>query len=199
MAKQSAKAKFLKSASDWQKAPEVLLPEIAIVGRSNAGKSSFLNQLFGGSLAKVSGTPGKTRLLNFYEFHKKCLLVDLPGYGFASRSKAETRSWQIMIEDYLKNRPTLIGLVLIMDVRRSFSLDEKLLIDFAQNFGLRACLVLTKIDKISRSKTLQAVASITRTQMALKVFSISSLNGAGVKEVESFLLKRWVIGAVEKI
>src|SRR4051812_11511852 len=126
-----SKLQFLKSATKLSEFPRDERPEIAMVGRSNAGKSSVINTLAGGRLAKVSSTPGKTRLLNFFEHKEGYRVVDMPGYGFAVRSGDEVFSWRKMIESYLLERENLMGLMLIMDIRREWTDDEQMLMDLA--------------------------------------------------------------------
>ncbi len=125
---------FLKSAVRLDQCPQEDRPEVAFLGRSNSGKSSLINALTGRkTLAKVSSTPGKTRILNFFDFGPHYRLVEMPGYGFASRGGDEQRSWQRMIEDYLGGRQSLVGLVLIMDIRREMTEDEEMLMRYAQD------------------------------------------------------------------
>ena len=118
------KAKFLKSAVNQEDYPPSDRPEVALVGRSNAGKSSLLNALAGSKIAKVSQEPGKTRLLNFFDYGKQYRFVDMPGYGYASRSGSEILSWQEMITKYSDVRENLHGVVLIMDSARDWQEEE---------------------------------------------------------------------------
>src|SRR6478752_7250400 len=106
---------FIKSAVLPKDYPIHKMAEVAIAGRSNAGKSSFINALTRDKVAKVSSTPGKTRLLNFFNMADSYVLVDMPGYGFASRSNSEVLEWHEMIETYLMSRENLVGLILVMD------------------------------------------------------------------------------------
>ena len=129
------------------------LPEIALVGRSNVGKSSLINHWLGQKkLAKTSATPGKTRLLNFFLIDEKFLLVDLPGYGYAKAAKDEIEKWSGAIDDYINNRPTLKLILLLIDSRRGIGDEDQKIIDWADHKQIPVLLVLTKTDKLSRSE-----------------------------------------------
>jgi GTP-binding protein len=127
-----------------------LLPEIALVGRSNVGKSSLINHLFGQkNLAKTSATPGKTRLLNFFLVDEKFLLVDLPGYGFAKAPKEEIEKWSHAIDTYINTRAMLRLIVLLVDSRRGFNKEDLVLMDWAEHKQIPLLLIFTKTDKLS--------------------------------------------------
>ena len=183
--------KFLKSASDLTGCPEDLVPEVAIAGRSNAGKSTFINGLQGGAIAKVSGKPGKTRLLNFFEVGDNYRLVDMPGYGFASVSASEMKQWQSMIEGYLSLRGNLRGLILIMDIRRNWTQDEQMLVDFMSARELPSIVVLTKADKLKRGPGLQRKKKL-ESDSGLPCFLCSQPKKQGFYEVENFIFDNWV-------
>ena len=183
--------KFLKSASDVSGCPQDNTPEIALAGRSNAGKSSFINGLHGSSIAKISGKPGKTRLLNFFEVGESYRLVDMPGYGFASVSAKEMKLWQEMIENYLSLRGNLRGLILIMDVRRNWTQDEQLLVDFMSARELPSVVVLTKADKLKRGPSLQRKKKI-QNDSGLPCFLCSHPKKQGFYEIEEFIFQNWV-------
>lgn len=125
------KFKFLKSAVFPVDYPPPSRPEIIVTGRSNAGKSSFLNALAGSAIAKVSQQPGKTTLLNFFDVGQHYRLVDTPGYGYSKRSGDEQASWQQMLESYFSLRGNLVGILILMDYKRDFEEDEKMLLRFA--------------------------------------------------------------------
>lgn len=184
--------KFLKSAVLPQDYPETGKKEIAIAGRSNAGKSSFLNAIANSKIAKVSNTPGKTRLLNFFTRGDSYVIVDMPGYGFASRSVAEMRQWHHMIEDYLSGREQLAGLILIMDSRREWSEDEELLKAFTESRGLPMAIVLTKGDKLSKNEIQKSVATIKKDSGLSTVFMTSALKNQGQAEVEDYIFENWI-------
>lgn len=144
---------FIKSAIELSGCPELGLPEVGIVGRSNSGKSSIINALAKRKkMARVSQTPGKTTLLNFYKMDRHYVLVDMPGYGYASRSHSERDAWTPMIESYLQSRECLRGVVLIMDVQRPWSDDENHLIDWLSRVGVPVILVFNKIDKLNQKE-----------------------------------------------
>jgi GTP-binding protein len=185
------KLQFLASAVDMQGCPAETLPEVAIVGRSNAGKSSLINGISNSRIAQVSATPGKTRLLNFYQA-PTFRLVDMPGYGFSSRSGTEQHSWRKMIEPYLATRESLIGLLIVMDIRRDWSQDEEDLLNWMGPRKLSSAVILTKADKISRSAALQKIRVIQKESEIEDVLSTSSLKRTGFKEIEDFIYEAWV-------
>lgn len=189
-----AKVKFLKSAVLPQDFPTADRPEVAISGRSNAGKSSFLNALAGKPVAKVSQSPGKTRLLNFFDFGDHYRFVDMPGYGFASRSGDEIREWTKMVEEYLEARDNLIGICLLMDGRREWQDDEAMLVRFCESMGLRVLVVLTKGDKIHKKDQQKHVDKIERIT-GLPVKMISSEKKWGFEEVEEYIFRNWILDA----
>jgi GTP-binding protein len=148
-----ASAEFVKSATDPSQYPEGKLPEIAFAGRSNVGKSSLINTIARKkNLAKTSSTPGCTRLINFFIVNNEISLVDLPGYGYARAPIASRREWGPMIETYLKRRESLESVIVILDVRRHPSEQDLTLIDWLHHYEIIPTVVLTKIDKISRSQ-----------------------------------------------
>ncbi len=136
--------------------PAVDLPEIAFAGRSNVGKSSLVNTLVNRKrLVKTSSTPGRTRLINFFSINKTFSFVDLPGYGYANVPAFVQKSWGTMIETYLSTRDTLKGVVLIMDIRRIPGQKELDLIDWFKHFNIPEVLILTKTDKLSKTKQIK--------------------------------------------
>ncbi|PWU17775.1 MAG: ribosome biogenesis GTP-binding protein YsxC [Bdellovibrio sp.] len=185
---------FLRSAASPMDYPPANLPEIALAGRSNAGKSSFLNQLSGGGrkpVAKVSQAPGKTRLLNFFEVPAKYRWVDMPGYGFAGCSGHEVRSWKNLVETYLSGREVLAGSLLLMDGRREWTADEENLRAFFHSINLPFAIVMTKADKMTGSAKREAQERILR-QSGAPVFLISNLVGKSADEVEEFCFRSWI-------
>ncbi|MBS1971234.1 MAG: ribosome biogenesis GTP-binding protein YsxC [Bdellovibrionales bacterium] len=184
--------KFIKSAVLPQDYPKTGKKEIAIAGRSNAGKSSFLNAIARSKIAKVSNTPGKTRLLNFFSRGDSYVLVDMPGYGFAARSGDEMREWHTMIENYLSMREELAGLVLVMDSRREWTEDEELLKAYTDSRGLPMAVVLTKSDKLTRNEINQAISKMKKAAGTEAVFMTSALKNIGQEEVEEYLYENWV-------
>lgn len=142
-------ASFLVSNTDYQKCPDPGLPEYAFIGRSNVGKSSLINRLAARSnLAKTSSTPGKTQLINHFIINKSWYLVDLPGYGYAKIGKHEREKWERMIYDYLRNRPNLVCMFVLVDSRHEM---QKADLEFMMNLtelGVPFNLVFTKVDKL---------------------------------------------------
>lgn len=138
------------------------MPQIALVGRSNVGKSSFINAVTGRrKLALVSATPGKTRLINFFCINESFLLVDLPGYGYAQVSQAERRRWGKMIEEYLLSSQHLRHLLILMDIRRDPSDDDRQMAYWAQHYRVPCTIIATKADKIAPSKRKAAAAKLS--------------------------------------
>lgn len=183
--------KFLKSATSPDEYPFPYKPEVAVVGRSNAGKSSFINYLAGQKIAKVSQTPGKTRLLNFFELQGSLYLVDMPGYGFATGDRREVESWKKMIESYLRTRETLRGVLLIMDVRREWSEDEENLAAWLRHEEIPMAIVLNKCDKLSRSQIAARRGKLAQTLGGVPLFVLSSLKKQGIEDVKNLLFKEW--------
>lgn len=186
-----SKLKFVKSATKLSEFPIDKKPEIGFVGRSNAGKSSVINTLGSGRIAKVSSTPGKTRLLNLFDHKEGYRVVDMPGYGFASRGNEEVGSWRRMIESFLLERENLIGLMLIMDIRREWTDDEQLLMDLAASRQVEFGVVLTKTDKISKSATVQAKNKLIQQLSFNCCLPMSNQNREGFAELEKTLFD-WV-------
>lgn len=188
----AASVKFIKSAVLPQDYPPAKRVEIAISGRSNAGKSSFINSLAGKKIAKVSGTPGKTRLLNFFEVGEHYTLVDMPGYGWAARGGNEMADWQQMVESYLLSRETLGGLLLVMDIRRKWADEEEMICQFANKQGFPVALILTKADKLTKSDLNKARTSMERQSGISDIFIISNLKRTGLDPIEEFIFEAWV-------
>ncbi len=159
------RAELLQSAGSARQFPTGGLPEVAFLGRSNVGKSSILNALVGRKqLARTSSTPGKTRLIHFFDVSaggQELALVDLPGYGWAKVSRTERESWGKLVEGYLDDRPPLCLAILLQDLRRDFSEDETLLLDWLDEREVAWQVVVTKVDKLKpmrRAKRLKALA-----------------------------------------
>lgn len=146
-------AEFIKSATDPSHYPEGVFPEVAFVGRSNVGKSSLINTLVRRkNLAKTSNTPGRTQLINFFLINDRYAFVDLPGYGFARVPEAVRRNWGPMVETYLKERPSLRLVILIMDIRRDPAADDLNFLQWLNMYRIPVLQVLTKIDKLSKNQ-----------------------------------------------
>lgn len=178
-----ATAEFIGAiARPGQPAP-AHLPQIAIAGRSNVGKSTLLNRLVGRKrLARTSKQPGRTQEINFFRIDDRFLLVDLPGYGFAKVPREVRDRWGPLIESYLSGTPELLGVVLLVDARRGIAADDERLIDYLARTGLPTLVALTKTDKLNRSGQ---VAAARKVREALGVdedqlLSTSARTGEGV-------------------
>ncbi|MGQ7367064.1 ribosome biogenesis GTP-binding protein YihA/YsxC [Streptococcus suis] len=146
-------AEILLSAVSKAQYPDDDIPEIALAGRSNVGKSSFINTLLGRkNLARTSGKPGKTQQLNFYNIDDKIRFVDVPGYGYAKVSKTERAKWGKMIEEYLTSRDNLRVVVSLVDMRHEPSADDVQMYEFLKYYEIPVIIVATKADKIPRGK-----------------------------------------------
>jgi GTP-binding protein len=177
------------SAAGPEGFPRAGLPEVALLGRSNVGKSSLLNRLAARrGLAFASGKPGTTRLLHFYRVERRggpLLLVDLPGYGFAKVARSERAAWRALIEGYLEARRPLRACVLLQDLRRDVSEDETLLLAWLAERGVPAVVALTKCDKLAPSRRAERVAALARA-FALppeRIVATSARTGLGVTEL----------------
>lgn len=139
------------------------LPEVAFAGRSNVGKSSFINSVINRrNLARTSGKPGKTRTINFYNINESFRLVDLPGYGYASVSKTERESWGTIIEQYLTLRENLREVMLLVDIRHEPSAQDCQMYEWILSYGFTGFVIATKADKISKNKQQQAFKTIMK-------------------------------------
>jgi len=144
--------------------PESNLPEVAFAGRSNVGKSSLLNCLVRRkSFARVSRTPGRTREINFFRVNNGFVLVDLPGYGYARVSKQQKAEWKPLLESYLRRTTQLRGIVLLLDIRRDPSEDDRAMLDFLAEMEVPTIVALTKTDKLSKAAVRERVAELVET------------------------------------
>ncbi|MDD9942563.1 MAG: ribosome biogenesis GTP-binding protein YihA/YsxC [Myxococcales bacterium] len=186
-------ARFIASATDVSQLPAPMFAEVAFAGRSNVGKSSLINSLLGRKkLVRTSSTPGCTRGLNLFrvEFSDGVLdLVDLPGYGYAKRSKAERLSWGPMIENFLTCRQGLRCIVVILDIRRGLLDDDLQLLEFLDHVGHDVLLVATKLDKLPRNKQKPSLAALGRAT-GRRVLGYSSDTGYGRDHLLSAVLQR---------
>jgi len=175
-------AEFVTSATKPSQYPPEGWPEIAFAGRSNVGKSSLINVLVNRKrLVKTSSTPGRTQLVNFFDINKYITLVDLPGYGYAKVPASVKKKWGPMIETYLSGRGTLKGVVVILDIRRTPREEEHNLIAWLAHYSIPSILVLTKVDKLSKTKQAKQRATVARTLARdaadLILFSAKSRHG----------------------
>ena len=166
--------------------PDSLLPEVAFAGRSNVGKSSLLNTLVRRkSFARVSRTPGRTREINFFRVNNNFVLVDLPGYGYARISKEKKAEWRPMIESYLRRTTQLRGIVLLLDIRREPSEDDRAMLDFLAEVEVPTIVALTKTDKLSKAAARESAVEIARALAleAEQVIPFSAHTGEGRVEL----------------
>ena len=184
-------ATFVTSAANLAACPPESLAEVAFAGRSNAGKSSAINAITNQTrLARISKTPGRTQLINFFGLAEGRFLVDLPGYGFAKVPLSVKNKWQEELEKYLRRRQVLCGLVLLSDIRHPLKDFDRMMIDWAVQSGLPLHLLLTKSDKLKRGaaqNTLLAVQKELKPFDNVTVQLFSSLKNDGVIEVRAKL------------
>jgi GTP-binding protein len=181
------KSDLEKIAVKPEQYPNKDMPEIAFAGRSNVGKSSLLNLLTNRKkLARVSGSPGKTRTINFYLINDEFRIVDLPGYGYAKVSKSLTDTWGEMIEEYLENRENLLKVIQLVDIRHKPSDKDVKMYEYLKYYGLDGIVVATKSDKVSRNEMSKNISLIRKT-LGLKgddiVIPVSSLKRTGQEEI----------------
>jgi GTP-binding protein len=190
-------SEFITSAVSKTQYPEGLIPEIAFVGRSNVGKSSIINALTNRRhLAKVSGTPGKTKLINFFLINNNFFLVDLPGYGYAKVSKVEKESWGRIVESYLLGRENLKKVVLLVDCRHKPTNDDIVMHSWIKHFGYNVTVVATKSDKLSKTELRKSELVIRETLKLDKkdmLFFFSSLKKDRKEELINLLFEDIVI------
>lgn len=167
--------------------PAEPLKEIAFAGRSNVGKSSLLNLLTNRKkLARVSGSPGKTRTINFYRINDAFRIVDLPGYGYAKVSKSVSQTWGDMIEAYLENRQALLKVIQLVDIRHAPSKQDVEMYQYLRHFGLDGIVVATKADKVSRNESNKCISVIRKTLKLSgedKVIPVSALKKTGYEQL----------------
>jgi GTP-binding protein len=185
---------FLKSIASLEQAP-ASGGEIAFAGRSNTGKSSAINTLFGRRLAQVSKTPGRTRLINFYALGAERFVVDLPGYGYAKVPDAVRAPWEELLGGYLQKRAPLRGLAVVMDVRHSVTELDRRLLEWFRPTGKPVHVLLTKADKLSREASRKILRQVENDLAALlpgaSVQLFSSLKKTGLEEAVG-VFRRWL-------
>ena len=184
---------MIMSAVRPEQYPDNGFPEFALAGRSNVGKSSFINKMIGRkSLARTSSKPGKTQTLNFYKIEEQLFFVDVPGYGYAKVSKSERGKWGSMIETYLIEREQLRAVIQIVDLRHPPSVDDCIMYDFLGDYHIPTIIIATKADKIPKGKW-EKHKKIVRDTLQLRagdpIILFSSEKGIGMdeawKEIES--------------
>ena len=171
--------------------PDTMLPEFALAGRSNVGKSSFINKMLNRKgLARISSKPGKTQTLNFYLINEILHFVDVPGYGYAKVSKTERAAWGRMIETYFTTREQLKAVVLIVDLRHPPTADDRMMYDFLKHYEIPCVIIATKADKIPKGKW-QKHLKVTKETLELEktdhIVVFSSETGEGKDQAWSIL------------
>ena len=193
-------SEFIKSAVAPSDYPASAYFDIAFAGKSNVGKSSLINTILNRkAIAKTSSTPGKTRLINFFEIRFKTAdksgfvnFVDLPGYGYAKVSKAERNLWRTMIQNYFEQRLQLKGVIVLVDIRHKADIKDSILIDLLKSRNLPFCIIATKSDKVSKSK-IHSVINKLKIEFDIpneKIYAFSSLKKTGINEVLSWIGKQ---------
>jgi len=186
---QIKKAELVAVTAKREQYPPEDMYEIAFVGRSNVGKSSLLNLLTNRkALARVSGNPGKTRTINFYEVNGEFRIADLPGYGYAKVSKSISSTWSGMIDTYLKDRTKLVKVVQLVDIRHSPSALDVQMYEYLKHYGLDGLVVATKSDKVSKNesaKSISQIRKILRMEPEDLVIPVSVLNKKGHEDLLS--------------
>ena len=184
---------FVTSAAKPDQVPFSEMPEVAFVGRSNVGKSSLINALTNqNKLAKASNTPGRTRLLNFFNLDEQLMLVDLPGYGYAKAPKTEVEQWQALTRDYLRGRPQLQRILILVDGRHGVKPVDREMMDLLDKTANSYQLVLTKADKCKKQELqliwLEATQEVAKHAAAHpQVVVTSSEKKDGISELRAFL------------
>jgi GTP-binding protein len=180
----------MASAGGWR--PETNFPEVAFAGRSNVGKSSLLNLLLRRrKFARVSNTPGRTREINFFEVNNAFILVDLPGYGYARVSKERREEWRPLIEGYLRHATQLRGVVLLLDIRRDPTPEDRQMLDYLAEIGVPTLIAVTKTDKLTAQATatrvvqLAAALELDPEQMV----TVSAHTGVGRDELAAAMVE----------
>ena len=188
-------SEIVVSAIRKEQYPAEGLPEIALVGRSNVGKSSATNALLNRrNFARTSQTPGKTRTINFYKINNEFYFVDLPGYGYAKVSKSEKDKWGVIMERYLQDRQELCAIFLLVYIRHEPTNDDVMMYEWIKHFGYNCVVIATKADKISRGQY-QKHISIIRKKLQLekdeKVIPLSSSKKTGVEDVWNEIIAQY--------
>ena len=179
----SLRSRFLGSFMELNQLPKDRRPQIAIAGRSNVGKSSLLNRLLGSRrLAKVSGTPGKTRSLNFFLVNDHFYLVDLPGYGYAKAPLSLKQKWGKLVKEYLETTEHIVGLILLLDCRRETTTQDNELVNWLTERQLPVLVALTKADKLSRVRLADKVRN-AEIEFDTSVIACSASSGLGKNEL----------------
>lgn len=183
------KAKFLLSQSSFGAFPQQGMPEIAMAGKSNVGKSSLINSLTRNSkLARTSSAPGKTRLINYYGINEDFLLVDLPGYGFAKAPKSEQEKWSRMIEGYLVGSENLKHVFHLVDIRHTPTREDQMMTEYLRHYDIPFTVIATKADKLSKAQRSRSIPVICRT-LAVQPWEVMTYSSEDLTGREALLEK----------
>jgi len=181
-------AKFIISAEKLSQCPESSLDEYPLLGRSNVGKSSFINGLANHKkLAKTSNTPGKTRLINFFNFSERFMISDLPGYGYAKVSREAQNRWQKYLEEYLLNRKQIKSLIQLIDARHEIQKNDLQMREWVEAYNMPVITVLTKMDYVSKSKAFNVVKKIEK-QLGGPVLPFSAIDNRYNEGIFDYLI-----------
>ncbi len=186
-------ASFITSASGKDSWPDLDAPEVVVVGRSNVGKSSFINALTNRKrLAYVGNTPGKTQLLNFFDIDGQWTLLDVPGYGYAKLSKSQLEKMGHMMDEYFTERDGISCIVSLIDSRHGPTADDLDMIEYFRHFNFPVIIAATKIDKVPKTKRLKALRDISqKLHLPLKsIYPVSAVEKSGLDEVYSAIMKQ---------
>lgn len=182
-------ANFIISAEKLSQCPDFPFPEFPLLGRSNVGKSSFINALANNKkIAKTSNTPGKTRLINFFNFSDKFMIADLPGYGYAKVSKEAQAKWQKYLEEYLLNRKQIKSLIQFIDARHEIQKNDFQMREWIEAYNLPIFTIVTKVDCIQRGK-IQKVLADVRKNFGGDVLPFSAENRYYCEDTIKYLLE----------
>ena len=181
--KKITSATFITSSTCLKDCPDFNLPEIALIGRSNVGKSSFINTLTNRKkLAKTSNTPGKTRLINFFNINEELIIADLPGYGYAKISKTEQAKWSKILEEYLKGRTALKSVIQFIDARHDVQSNDLQMREWLEFYKISIITLATKTDTLSKNEAFRAIQNISKA-LDTEVIEFSSKTGVGKDKI----------------
>jgi GTP-binding protein len=185
---------FIKSADEPHQFPVDSGREVAVAGRSNSGKSTAINAILQRrKLARISKTPGRTQLINFFDLGEECRIVDLPGYGYAKVPESVQKHWRQLLESYFVGRQSLAGLIVTVDIRRGLNDLDQIMLDWGESSQVPVAVLLTKADKLSKSSSLNQLMKIKKSvPSAVPLILFSGPKKQGINEAQSLMVK-WLI------